>query len=177
MEVLIMKTKSLNQNPVLSLQVMLRSLSDIYDFLPPVPLDGIFSDITLEAVLLYQKEKFPPATGIVDQALWDTLRNDVAQNKETLIKPKVLRAYPESGDPLVFGEERSEIALFQLMFQLLDQKILGIQEDPPTGIFTLPLKENINWLQAISGLPITDQLDPKTWDRLARLYELYITKV
>lgn len=174
-----MKTKrdELLGNPVLSLQTMLRQLSGIYDFMPAVPLDGIFGESTLEAVLIFQKERFPPVTGVVNQEVWEAIRGEVLENQEKIQKPRVLRAYPEVGDPLVFGEEGSEVALFQMMFSLLSQEIYGIIQEPPTGKFTEILRENLRWLQSISGLPITGELDPTTWDRLARLYEVYITKV
>lgn len=175
MEAIKMNPETFVNNPVLNLQVMLRSLSQIHPFLPAVPLDGFFGETTLEAVLQFQKELFPPATGVVDQEVWNAIRQEVLNNKEDLMKPKVLRAYPENGDPLVFGEERAEIALFQLMFQLLSDKIQGIQSDPPTGTYTQALRENVHWLQTVSGLPISDQLTPQVWDRLARLYEIYIT--
>lgn len=164
-------------NPVYSLQTMLRSLSSLHDFIPPVPLDGIFGTETLEAVLQFQKELFPPATGVVNQDVWDALQQELTPHKENLEKPRVLRAYPEEGDPLEFGEERGEIALFQLMFQLLSTSLVGIAYDPPSGNFTEALQLNVIWLQEISGLPITGQLDQQTWDRLARLYELFVTKV
>lgn len=164
-------------NPVLSLQTMLRQLAEIHPTIPSVPLDGIFGEETLAAVLTFQKEMFPPATGIVDQEVWEAMNNELAVQQEFLEKPRVLRAYPEVGDPLEFGEERSEVALFQMMFQLLSQEVLGIENDPPSGLFTKELEENVSWLQGVSGLPITGQLDAQTWDRLARLYEVYITKV
>lgn len=172
-----MNSQQLLGNPVLSLQTMLRQLSMVYDFMPSVPLDGIFGESTLEAVLIFQKERFPPVTGVVNQEVWEAIRGEVLENQDKIQKPRVLRAYPEAGDPLVFGEEGSEVALFQMMFSLLSQEIYGIMEEPPTGEFTEILRENLRWLQSISGLPITGELDSKTWDRLARLYEVYITKV
>ena len=49
--------------PVRSLQTMLRELSFLYDFLPRLTPDGIFGERTLEAVMLFQREFFPPVTG------------------------------------------------------------------------------------------------------------------
>lgn len=172
-----MNNEDLRGNPVLSLQYMLRNLATIHDFLPFVPLDGIFGETTLEAVLLFQKEIFPPATGVVNQEVWEAMGEELVKEQENIEKPRVLRAYPEGGDPLIFGEERSEIALFQLMFQLLSQEISEIEEESPSGNFTKILENNVKWIQSVSGIPETGELDAKTWDRLARLYEIYITKV
>ena len=57
--------------PIRSLQTMLRELSFTYDFLPRLTPDGIFGESTLEAVMLLQREFFPPVTGRVDLATWD----------------------------------------------------------------------------------------------------------
>lgn len=162
-------------NPVTSLQMMLRSLKETYDFIPSVPVDGVFGEETLEAVLLFQRELHPPVTGVVNQAVWEAIREESLKQAPTIIKPRVLRAFPEGEDLLDFGDERAEIALFQMMFQLLSDKVAEIVDDNPSGIFTDALHKNVTWLQNISGLTGTGQLDRETWDRLARLYEVYIT--
>lgn len=164
-------------NPVLSLQVMLRQLKSVHDFLPEVPLDGIFGETTLEAVLLFQRELFPPATGMVTQDVWNAISNEVAKQRENIGTPRVLRAFPEEGDPLEFGEEGAEIALFQLMFQAISEKVSGILLEIPSGKYTETLIKNVKWLQSVAGLQVTGTLDRLTWDRLARLYEVYVTKV
>ena len=46
--------------PVRSLQTMLRTISFAYPFLPRLTPDGIFGERTLEAVMLFQREFFPP---------------------------------------------------------------------------------------------------------------------
>ncbi len=170
------KTDALWGNPVASLQTMLRQLCQVYDFLPVVPIDGIFGELTLEAVLRYQQEKFPPVTGIVNKEVWEAIREDYVRNQPNLEKPRVLRAFPEGEDTLSFGNETSEIALFQMMFQLLSQQIAQIKPETPSGVFTQTLKDNVIWLQEVSGLPVTGELDRQSWDRLARLYEVYVTK-
>lgn len=164
-------------NPVVSLQVMLRQLKSVHPFLPEVPMDGIFGETTLEAVLLLQRELFPPATGVVDEEMWDFINNEVVKHKEKIEKPRVLRAFPEEGDPLEFGEEGAEIALFQLMFLAISDKVDEIIPEIPSGIYTETLTKNVKWIQAVAGLPIVGNLDRLTWDRLARLYEVYVTKV
>ena len=57
--------------PVRSLQTMLRALSYVYPFLPRVTPDGVFGEATLEAVMLLQREFFPPVTGRVNLATWE----------------------------------------------------------------------------------------------------------
>ena len=56
--------------PVRSLQTMLRTISFAYPFLPRLTPDGIFGERTLEAVMLFQREFFPPVTGQENQATY-----------------------------------------------------------------------------------------------------------
>lgn len=165
-----------NGNPVSDLQRMLRDLSQVHEFLPKVVIDGIFGAQTLEAVILFQKELFPPVTGVVNKEVWDAMGEEVGKIHHVLSKPRVLRAFPEGRDALDFGDERAEIALFQTMFALLSEKIAGILPEDPSGIFTDTLQKNVQWLQKISNISQTGQLDRETWDRLARLYEVYVTR-
>lgn len=162
-------------NPVTSLQTMLRQLSQVYPFLPAPPLDGIFGESTLETVLIYQRERFPPVTGVVDHALWKAIREDYAQHRPNQSSPRLLRAFPERQNLLHLGEKIPSVGLIQMMFQLLSEKIEGIQPDSPSGEYTTALAENVRWLQTLSGLPSTGILDRQSWDRLSRLYEGYVT--
>lgn len=164
-----------NGNPISDLQQMLRDLGKVHEYLPSISIDGIFGANTLEAVILFQKHLFPPVTGVVTKEVWDAMGLETGKIQQNLSKPRVLRAFPEGRDALDFGEERGEIALFQTMFSLMSEKIIDIVPEEPSGIFTETLRKNVLWLQNISNLAETGQLNRITWDRLARLYEVYIT--
>lgn len=162
---------------VSSLQLMLRDFSKLHEDFPSINIDGIFGEETLEAVLLYQRDYFPPVTGIVTKEVWDSLRAELEEKFHRLEKPRPLRAFPENQTALKFGDEQEEIAFYQTMFSLLGRKMEGIRSEPASGLFTQTLRANISWLQEISGIPVTGALDRQTWDRLTRLYEVYITAV
>ena len=83
--------------PVRSLQTMLRELSFLYDFLPRLTPDGIFGERTLEAVMLFQREFFPPVTGQVNQATWDAIAALYLQARARLAGPLPGRTYPKGG--------------------------------------------------------------------------------
>ena len=52
--------------PVRNLQIMLREIFFYENILPEVIVDGIFDDITKEAVIVFQKNNGLSQTGIVD---------------------------------------------------------------------------------------------------------------
>lgn len=163
-------------NPVRSLQVMLRNLGKVYTFLPEIAIDGIFGEETLKALTLFQQELYPPATGIVTPELWNVMAKELQAYEEILEPPRSLRAFPEGDILFATGDEKGEIALFQLMFSLLSKELKDIVPETPTGRYSSTLQDNVKWLQQRSALPVTGQLDRQTWGRLARLYELFLTK-
>ena len=59
--------------PIRSLQTMLRTLSRCAPGLPcPIP-DGVFGEVTLEAVMRFQQSAGMPITGRVDNDTWDAI--------------------------------------------------------------------------------------------------------
>lgn len=163
--------------PVASLQTMLRELGKVYNFMPPIAIDGIFGESTMESLLLFQREVFPPVTGVVTKEVWEAIRSEVLKYREILDKPRVLRAFPEGNVYYQKGDVSGDIMLYQQMFQLLGNYLSGLVQEPPSGEFTENLRKNVIWLQNISNLPETGSLDRQTWGRLVRLYEIYITSV
>ena len=59
--------------PVRSLQTMLRAISFQYPAIPRLIPDGVFGERTLEAVMVFQREFFPPVTGRVDHPVWTAI--------------------------------------------------------------------------------------------------------
>ena len=55
-----------NGTPVRNLQIMLREIFLYENILPEVIVDGIFDEVTKEAVLVFQENNGLPNTGIVD---------------------------------------------------------------------------------------------------------------
>jgi len=163
--------RELLAQPVRSLQYMLRRLSQTYPFLPEVTADGIFGERTLEAVMRFQKEFFPPVTGVVDAAVWNAIRTKWEEAERTLAAPQAVRVFPGAAP----GENRETMVLPQTMFQLLARYFDGIAPDPADGESTPDSRENIRWLQRSAGLEETGVLDSRTWNALTRLYEVFVT--
>lgn len=167
--------ESLLANPVASLQNMLRLLGFHYEFLPVIAIDGIFGEETLESVLLFQRELYPPVTGVVTQEVWSAIREEYISKTGETGYPKPLRAYPEGGISLKVGDQNETVVLVQTMFALLSNMVADITPEATTGKFTQTLQNNVKWLQRVSNLAETGMVNQATWDRLARLYEMLIT--
>ena len=101
--------------PVRSLQTMLRTISFAYPFLPRLTPDGIFGERTLEAVMLFQREFFPPVTGQVNQATWDAIVSLYHQVVSRLT-PLPTRSFPSPEFSVAPGEASVHLNLVQSMF-------------------------------------------------------------
>ena len=159
--------------PVRSLQTMLRALSFQYPFLPRLTPDGVFGELTLEAVMLFQRAFFPPVTGRVNQATWDAITAIYLQTLARQALP--IRAYP-GGDYSVPPDQNSvHLYLAQSMFLALSRLLDGVEPTPVTGVNDAATQHNLRWLQALEGQPQTGALDQDSWNTLSRLYTLFVT--
>lgn len=166
--------RELLANPVSSLQYMLRRLALQYEILPMLVVDGLFGEETLEAVMVFQREFFPPVTGIVDYGTWEAIRKKWEATEPVLQEPRPVRVFPGNGKQAQEGEHHRFLAVPQTMFQALSQYLNGISTGPSDGQHEGASVENVRWLQRRAGLEETGVLDQRTWDVLSRLYEVII---
>ena len=62
-------------NEIRLLQEYLSKLSEIYDEIPPINVDGVFGTATRDAVIEAQRLFGRPVTGLVDVFTWDEIVN------------------------------------------------------------------------------------------------------
>ena len=161
--------------PVRSLQTMLRELSFLYDFLPRLTPDGVFGERTLEAVMLFQREFFPPVTGRVDQATWDAIAALYLQARARLNGPIPCRGYPNCDFSVQPDQDSIHLYLVQSMFRALARLLDGLESAPVTGYNDPATQHNIRWVQRLDGRTQTGVLDQDSWNTIIRLYTLFIT--
>ena len=160
---------------VRSLQTMLRELSFVYPVLPRLTPDGIFGERTLEAVMLFQREFFPPVTGQVDQATWDAIAALYRQAKTRLNGPIPCRGYPNCDFTVQPGQDSVHLYLVQSMFRALARLLDGIQSGVVSGYNDAATEHNIRWIQRLDNRPETGILDQDSWNTISRLYTLFVT--
>lgn len=161
--------------PVRSLQTMLRELSFLYDFLPRLTPDGVFGERTLEAVMLFQREFFPPVTGRVDQATWDAIAALYLQARARLNGPIPCRGYPNCDFSVQPDQDSIHLYLVQSMFRALARLLDDLESAPVTGYNDPATQHNIRWIQRLDGQTQTGVLDQDSWNTISRLYTLFIT--
>ena len=159
--------ESFIQQPVRSLQTMLRVLSEQDDrYLAIIP-DGIYGQSTVAAVSNFQQIHGLPVTGITDQDTWEEIVREYepalilvgeAQPVEIILNPnEVLRR----------GDKSPYLRVAQALLFVLAETYGSIGRPGQNGILDDATADSIASFQALSGLPMTGELDKITWRNLA----------
>ena len=169
--------ESFVNQPVRSLQTMLRVLSEDDTSLPVVIPDGIFGPSTMVAVTAFQRREGIPATGIADEFTWDRIvaayepaliRVGNAEPIEVLLAPKQI---------IVPGERNPYVYLLQGMLALLASEYGSLIRPGNTGILDADTSDALKSFQALAGLPVTGSLDRITWQHLVRQFTLHAARI
>lgn len=158
--------------PIRSLQTMLQVIAEDDPSHKAIIPDGIYGPETTAAVSIFQKLHGLPATGVTDQATWETIvaaydpalvRLDTAQELDIILNP---------GQEIRKGERHPHVRLIQAMLSVLAEVYKSIGSPSHTGILDEPTADSIATFQILNALPMTGNLDKNTWKHLALHYPL-----
>lgn len=161
--------------PVRSLQTFLRKISQYYKQVPPVIPDGIFGLQTRDAVVSFQAIFAMPINGVVDNDVWDKIIAVYDSIIQTVGEPNQIKIFP-SGETIIYPGA-SNVCLYALQGILfeLTQHFTNLGKMQITGVHdeaSVAVTKNI---QAVSGLDTTGVIDRFVWDKIARIYEAFIS--
>ena len=158
------------------LQHMLNHLSYQYPALPRLAEHGTFDELTLEAVMIFQRDFAPPVTGIVDENTWYAIVSAYQYGQLNYGFPPSLRVFPNGTFATEQGEISAQMRVAQVIFVSLPPTIVNFKRGTPDGINAGANRENLVALQRLAALPETGTLNRATWDFLARLYHIFVTR-
>ena len=164
--------ESFVEQPVRSLQTMLRVLSRKDPAIPSVIPDGIYGQDTVRSVTAFQQLYRIPVTGITDQRTWETIVReydaavieiDKAQPIEILLEPQeILRA--GDSDPYVY--------LLQSMLTVLADSHDTIETPTHSGYMDPQTVSSLQSFQLLADLPDNGEADRITWRHLVLQFTL-----
>lgn len=165
--------ESFVEQPVRSLQTMLRVIAEDDRRLPTIIPDGIYGPATMVAVTAFQRREGLPITGITDVETWDRI---VAAYEPALLR--VGKATPieillEPGQIIVLGESSPYIYLAQGMLAQLNKQNSTISKPGFSGLLDNATYRSLRDFQLLSALPPTGTLDRITWHHLVRQFTLH----
>ena len=160
------------EQPIRSLQTMLRVLSEDDEKLPTVIPDGVYGPDTVQAVSAFQRKNSLPVTGVTDQTTWN---NIVLAYEPALIrigKAEPIEIIMDPGKEYQLNEGSPYIYLLQSMLTQLSKDHPRIVPPTHSGILDTQTSESLSGFQELSGLPVTGLLDKITWKHLVNQFTL-----
>ena len=164
--------ESFLEQPVRSLQTMLRVISEDDAKNPTVVPDGIYGPSTMNAVASFQRHNGLPVTGITDQKTWDKI---VAVYEPALIrvdKAQPIEILIDAGQVFRFGDSNPYVYLLQSMLTQLSLDHLLIQPPGHSGVMDEQTVQSLKAFQQLSGLETTGEFDRVTWKHLVHQFTL-----
>ena len=159
----------LNQ-PIRSLQTMLRTLAEFdprHESLVP---DGIYGPATQSAVSKFQRLHGLPVTGVTDQQTWEQIVEEYEPALIQVAEAQMLDVILEPNQVIRRGERHPHIYIVQAILAVLEDAYGSIGPVSHSGLLDEATANAIAAFQGLSGLPMTGQLDKVTWKALALHY-------
>ena len=164
--------ESFIDQPIRSLQTMLRTIASVEPNQINVMPDGIYGSQTAAAVRSFQRRQGLNPTGAVDQATHERLVQEYERAYIEAQKAQPVQVTLEPGQVLRRGERNNHIFLVQSMLTVLHLLDPRIPRPPHTGVMDPATAEAVAGFQTIAGLPPTGEVDKWTWKDLALYYTL-----
>ena len=164
--------ESFIEQPIRSLQTMLRVIAEDDTRLPTVVPDGIYGPTTMNSVTAFQRMNNLPITGITDQNTWDKI---VEVYEDALIRvgpAEYIEIIMDPGEVFRIGDSNAYIYLLQSILVQLSKNNPSISPPDHNGVLDNPTSEALAAFQLLAGLPLTGELDKITWKYLANQFAL-----
>ena len=164
--------ESFIEQPVRSLQTMLRVLAEDDSSLPTVIPDGIYGPSTMTAITAFQRKYGLPITGITDQYTWDKIVSVYEPAVIRVGKAQPIEVLLDAGEALRIGDSNPYVYLAQAMLLELSENHATITPPDVNGAIDTATSDAVLQFQKLSGLPQTGEIDRITWKHLVLQFTL-----
>lgn len=161
---------------VRNVQYFLNYLSEFYEEIPKIEIDGYYGEKTESAVKDFQRLFELPITGSVDLATYDLLYRTYLGFIESIpFKYLDGAIYPYPGIPLRLGSQNEVVRLLQEYLNYISRYFEQIPTVSPTGYFGERTEEAVTAFQRINGLEPNGTVASVTWNAITSVYnDLFI---
>lgn len=160
------------EQPVRSLQTMLRVLAEDDNRYPTVVPDGIYGPTTMQAVATFQRNNAIPVTGITDETTWETIVVEYNDARVRIEKAEAIEILIDPGTVYRLGDTNPYIYLLQGILAQLALDNTAINTPPHNGILDEETVAALISFQKLAKLNQTGELDRNTWKYLVRHFTL-----
>ena len=158
--------------PIRSLQTMLRHLAEADSRYQTVIPDGVYGSATRSAVANFQRIHGIPVTGITDQNTWESILAEFIPARIQIAEAEALIPILNPNQVIRRGERHPVLGVAQAVLQLLSEVYGSIPSPGASGILDDRTADALSSFQYLNRLPMTGNLDKRTWKHLALHYPL-----
>ena len=164
--------ESFVEQPIRSLETMLRVIARDDPRLPQVIPDGIYGPSTMRAVSAFQRMQGLPVTGITDQQTWEAIVSAYEPALIRVEKAEYIEIIMDPGEVFRAGDANAYIYLVQSILTQLSIDHPQITAPGHSGVMDAETIEAVAAFQYLAGLPVTGEVDKITWKHLSRQFTL-----
>ena len=160
-------------NDVRNMQYYIAYLSQYYNSIPLIAIDGFYGESTQAAVRDLQNTFGLPPDGIMGEQTWNQLYRAYLGIVNTIPVEFIEgSAIPFGGVPLRIGSESESVRVLQEYLNVIAKTYPEIPTVNPTGYFGPLTQEAVIAFQNQIGLPPTGVVNAVTWTAIAQLFEV-----
>ena len=160
---------------VMGLQEMLRTISFWLEDIPGVIPDGIFGPETKDSVTAFQIVYGLKPTGEVDSQTWQRIREVYFQFNEIYGLPDEC-VFVVSEVDIKEGDESPELFVIQGMIKAISTELANVPLVDVNGVHDEKSVAAVIFIQNITGIEPTGNIDTRTYKNIANLYSSNVAK-
>lgn len=167
-------TEQDKKNHIYEVQDYLRTISQVNDNIPAVIPSGVYDSDTEETVRQFQREYGLPVTGKIDLNTWESIIEVYLSAEEYYKLNSSIMLFPNASYSLNEGTEGNSVYILQAVLNVISDYYSNTSSIPVDGVYGKSTADAVKHMQDIIGEPQSGNVDYKTWNKLARLYNYHI---
>ena len=152
--------------PIRSLQTMLRTISLFNDEYERIIPDGIYGPETQNAISTFQRNRGLPVTGITDRRTWEEIVRQYDEAVVSLSPAQPVDFGMRNELPYSRGDHSARVKMAQCMLCWIADRYACVCQPNDSGTMDEMMVNSVSEFQNLNALPVTGKLDKTTWKHL-----------
>ncbi len=167
-------TEQNKKDHIYEVQNYLRTIAQVNDNIPAIIPSGVYDEKTEDAVRQFQREYGLPITGKIDIDTWESIVEVYLSAEEYYRINSSIMLLQNSSRSINEGDSGSPVYILQAVLNTISDFYSNMDSIEVDGIYGKETADAVRKIQEIVGEPRSGNLDYKTWNKLAQLYNYHV---